>query len=365
MEHNDIRHRLSEYIDGSVAGEERAAIEAHLKTCTQCTDALQELRKTIEHIKAVEDIDPPAWMTQKIMATVRAEAGEKKSLFQRLFYPLAVKIPIQAIAVLFLAVTGFYIYQNIQPAERTSDVPSQEFAANKPVPPTDTAQDKLAKADRPAPRSNQVPQTPAYKALDMKQEYEKPAPPVPQEQPPATGPEPAKREFSMLAEDEASQDKLTLPKAKAARSLHTGKAESPELRAAAPRTTAPAMVAEQASGTAAPAGDGFAGVSRAEDKDAEEILSVMEYFVRYDLPKTMKTKGLQYSARRAPEDLAGLQWLRSSTVYRSNTCSRKYLVDVEFSGKSSKYLYCYDYEHDHPHLLGIYELISGTWVEHK
>ena len=48
-------------------------------------------------------------MTQKIMAKVRAEAEEKKTIFQRLFYPLTVKLPIQAIAVLFLAVTGFYL----------------------------------------------------------------------------------------------------------------------------------------------------------------------------------------------------------------------------------------------------------------
>ena len=165
MEHNDIRHKLSEYIDGSITDQERTEIEEHLKTCQQCTDALQELRKTIEHIKTVEEIDPPAWMTQKIMAKVRAEAGEKKSLFQRLFYPLRVKIPIQAIAVLFLTVTGFYIYQNMQPAERITEAPSQEFAAKKQAPPADTAKDKLAKAERPAPRSKQVPQTPAYKVV--------------------------------------------------------------------------------------------------------------------------------------------------------------------------------------------------------
>jgi hypothetical protein len=89
----------------------------------------------------------------------------------------------------------------------------------------------------------------------------------------------------------------------------------------------------------------------------------MEHFVRYDLQDAMKTKGLQYSARRVPKDLAGLQWLRDSTAYRSSTCSRKYLVDVEFSGKSSKYLYCY--EQNKPRLLTVYELKAGTWVERK
>ncbi len=231
MEHNDIRHRLSEYIDRSVTSEERAAIEAHLKTCTQCSEALSELRKTIEHIKTVEEIDPPAWMTQKIMATVRAEVGEKKSLFQRLFYPLAVKIPIQAIAVLFLAVTGYYIYQNVQPAERITEAPSQEFAAKKPVPSTDTARDKLAKADRPALRSKQFPQTPAYKSLDMKQEYEKP--PLPTSQDQATAPPPAPAVPAIPAD----QPMLA-------------KKDVDSLKAAASQARAPAAVSEQATGSA-------------------------------------------------------------------------------------------------------------------
>jgi hypothetical protein len=178
MEHNDIRDKLSEYIDGSIAAEERTEIEAHLKTCLQCSSALEELRKTIGHIKTVEEIEPPAWMTQKIMAKVRAEAVEQKGFFHRLFFPLRIKLPIQAIAVLFLAVTGFYIYQNIQPASRRSEVPTQEFAAKKQAPPTGTEQDKLAKADAPELRSKKFPQAPAYNSLDMKQEYETPPPPV-------------------------------------------------------------------------------------------------------------------------------------------------------------------------------------------
>jgi hypothetical protein len=164
----------------------------------------------------------------------------------------------------------------------------------------------------------------------------------------------------MSAKDEAPQEnQLASPRAKAAAPLRAGKTETSEQRALA-RTTAPAMVAEQASGTASPAG-AAADASRKEDEDAEEILAVMEHFVRYDLPDGMKTKGLQYSARRVPEDLKGIQWLRDSTVYRSTACSRKYLVDVEFSGRSSKYLYCYD--RDRPRLVAVYEHKAGNWVE--
>jgi len=172
MEHNDVRHKLSEYIDGSSSLEEREKIETHLKTCAECSEALSELRKTIEHVKAVEEIEPPAWMKQKIMAKVREEATKKKGWFERFFLPFSVKFPIQAVAVVFLAVTAFYIYRSMQPASMQSETPIQEFSFVK-----EPVKDKLAKTDDHAARARRAPQTPEYKALDMKQEYEAPMAP--------------------------------------------------------------------------------------------------------------------------------------------------------------------------------------------
>ncbi len=51
VKHNDIRHKLSEYIDGSASDTEKAEIEKHVRDCPACSDALRELRKTVEHIK--------------------------------------------------------------------------------------------------------------------------------------------------------------------------------------------------------------------------------------------------------------------------------------------------------------------------
>jgi hypothetical protein len=227
MEHNDVRHRLSEYIDGSVVADEKAAIEAHLKTCRQCADALQELRKTIEHIKTVEEVDPPAWMTQKIMATVRAES-EKKSWMQRLFFPLSIKLPIQTIAVVFLAIGAFYIYRNIQPSSTPSEAPMQELASGRSASEPAPAKDKLAKAEDAAPRAKKLPQAPAYKALDMKQEYEKP--PLPMLQGKATAPAPAPAPAAPVRPAEQP-----IPDQR----------EPDSLKAAAPQAGAPAAVSEQ------------------------------------------------------------------------------------------------------------------------
>jgi hypothetical protein len=188
---------LSEYLDNAVTGKEKAEIEEHLASCTKCSDALAELRKTIQHVKEVEEADPPAWMTQKIMARVREEAEQKKGIFRRLFYPLHVKLPIEAVAVAFLTITAFYIYQSIQPGMKLAEAPMEGYAAKQGAPASGIARDKLDQANGPSLRSKQVPQAPEYKALDMRQEYESFPPPRPEDRATARTPAPAKREAAL------------------------------------------------------------------------------------------------------------------------------------------------------------------------
>jgi hypothetical protein len=187
MKHDDIRHMLSEYIDGAVTRKEKTAIEKHLKSCTECRNALAELKKTIEHIKKVEEVDSPAWMTQKIMAKVRAEAEQKWSLFHRIFYPLAIKLPIQAVAVLFLAVTAFYIYQSMNPMEKYAEAPGVIEPKKEPPATGLTMNEQKMKRDS-SQTPKQAQQKPGYKSLDMKYMYEKPAVPAPSESKPSSAP---------------------------------------------------------------------------------------------------------------------------------------------------------------------------------
>ncbi len=194
MNHSEIRHMLSEYIDDAVSPGDRTAIEEHLKTCEKCSAALKELRQTVAVIRSVEEIDPPAWMTQKIMAKVRAEAGEK-SWFQRFFVPLHIKLPLEAIGILFIAVTALFIYQNREPSMKASSPPLQEQTPGKEQPPVFAKNDELKSAE-PSLRSKALPQSPGYKALDMKQEYEKPPQPMLESQaaaPAPSRPEPAEQ----------------------------------------------------------------------------------------------------------------------------------------------------------------------------
>ncbi len=203
MKHDDIRHTLSEYIDGAVTPKQKKDIESHLKSCAECRNALAELKKTIEHVKKVEEADSPAWMTQKIMAKVRAEAERKRSVFQRLFYPLAIKLPVQAVAILFLAVTAFYIYRNINPMERYAEAPS--FIEAKKEPPTAGTSMNEQKMKRDSSQTaKQAPQKPGYKSLEMKHMYEKPVVP-PVESKPSSAPA---KSTEQPASEKASPDKM-------------------------------------------------------------------------------------------------------------------------------------------------------------
>jgi hypothetical protein len=260
-----------------------------------------------------------------------------------------VKLPIQTVAVLFLTVTVYYIYSSMHPADKYAEAPMGRLAKQGvPVERQDTVKRKAPEIS--ADREKKVAQEPGYKSLDMKYEYEKPAPPVPAApRDNSTASAPAKRaELPMTAKDDRSLEK----------------------HATAPTAAAPSLMAEQAAPAAGAATTRDAGkkeqktkILAAADKDADDTFEVTEYFVRKDLPEKMKVQGLQFSTRKISDDTPGLKWLQEMPAYRARPCSNRFLVDVEAVGSSFKYLYCY--ERAETRLIGIFEFADGAWSERK
>ncbi len=123
MECNKVRQRLSDYIDELMPSEEKASIDSHFKSCRQCRQSLDDMRKAIEHLKNLEEVEPPQWMAQKIMAKIRSEAPAKKGILQKLFYPVHIKLPAGAVATIAIAVTAIYIFESMQPEVKVSKAP--------------------------------------------------------------------------------------------------------------------------------------------------------------------------------------------------------------------------------------------------
>lgn len=124
MEHTEIRRRLSDYLDNAVSAKERSEIEAHLATCGNCRGALADLERTIAHLKSLPEVEPPPWMTAKIMARVKGGAEPRPALWKRLFFPLYVKLPLEAVAIVFLCITGYYLARTTAPQVSLTDTPA-------------------------------------------------------------------------------------------------------------------------------------------------------------------------------------------------------------------------------------------------
>ena len=63
-------------------------------------------------------MEPPPWLKTRVMARVREEAGQKEGIFRKLFYPLHVKVPIQALATVLIAVVAWNVYKTGEPEFR-------------------------------------------------------------------------------------------------------------------------------------------------------------------------------------------------------------------------------------------------------
>lgn len=120
MECKGIREKLSSYLEGMVSPEEKRLIEQHLPSCQECSTAVVDLKKTRELVQTLEEVEPPPWFTQKVMARVRAEEEARKSLLQKLFDPLRVKVPIQALATVFIVVIAIYVFKAGEPEMKKS-----------------------------------------------------------------------------------------------------------------------------------------------------------------------------------------------------------------------------------------------------
>jgi len=120
--------QLSAYIDRELGSDEAGQIEEHLKTCTQCCSALDDLRKTVAHLGSLDQADAPPWLTQRVMTRIKAEdvKTEGKGFFAKLFRPLYVKVPIGALATVLLAATTYFFFQDVIP--QIQDKQSKQYS---------------------------------------------------------------------------------------------------------------------------------------------------------------------------------------------------------------------------------------------
>ncbi len=111
----DIDKQLTAYLEGFLAEKDRKIVEEHLSLCTHCAEALEDLRKTRAILAGMDEVDPPPWLAERIMSQIHEKEDQKEGFFRRLFFPLHIKIPVQALATVFVVVLSVYVYKSTLP----------------------------------------------------------------------------------------------------------------------------------------------------------------------------------------------------------------------------------------------------------
>ena len=132
----EIDNLLPAYEEDLLPSEEKKGVETHLAACERCRRSLACLRRSQELVRGLGEVEPPPFFEERIMARVRQEAGEKRGGLRKLFYPLHIKIPIQALATVVVAVLAFHLYQQGEP--------EMKRVAPLPVPKTESAGEPAA-----------------------------------------------------------------------------------------------------------------------------------------------------------------------------------------------------------------------------
>ncbi len=121
----EIQAWLSDYLEGTLESGRHRVVEDHLYLCPNCLAVADDLAESIKSVASLPSFDPPPGFAQKVMAQVREEAAGP-SLWERIFQPFNIKIPIHATAVVLVGILAVYLYQK-------SEAPQRELSKSLPA----------------------------------------------------------------------------------------------------------------------------------------------------------------------------------------------------------------------------------------
>ncbi len=158
MKCSEIEDKLTAYLENFLQNEERNTIEEHCAQCSHCQRSLKDLKQTRNILEKLDELEPPSWLTEKVMAGIY-ETEEKKGWFQRIFLPLRVKIPIQALAMGLVVVLSVYLYRSTAPEpgnlDRSQYAPPVSRAVDPSAKPRDDQKEKKDAGPYPRPKQSE------------------------------------------------------------------------------------------------------------------------------------------------------------------------------------------------------------------
>ena len=99
--------RLSEYLDGELPAPDRAALEAHLETCTDCSVVLGELRRVVDRARVAAEYVPRRDLWPGIATRIGATPAASPRVGRRWSFSLP---QLAAAAILLMTLSGSTVW---------------------------------------------------------------------------------------------------------------------------------------------------------------------------------------------------------------------------------------------------------------
>jgi putative zinc finger protein len=181
MNCQQTRELLSAWVDGDATAAQRGAVEAHLATCAECRRELEHLSRTLTLLRDAEPPRAPAGFVDRVLARV-GPAG-RRPLLAQIFLPLGAKLPVEAAAIVMVAILVAYVARQApEPAPPRAVLPS---AATDSARSAELARPRL-RAVGPS-RSQDASVRPETGRSRRDADAERPAPPAPPAESTASG----------------------------------------------------------------------------------------------------------------------------------------------------------------------------------
>jgi Putative zinc-finger len=146
---SETRDLLSAWLDQALDPHEREQVEAHLAGCPECRRELEGLRSTVTVLSRVEHPRAPVGFVDKVMGEVYPAPWYRK-LGRLVFQPLSVKLPLEAGAMVVIAILGVYLLQST-PEMKDAARPDVPAVAPRPDSPPVAPPAPLPQAPAPSP----------------------------------------------------------------------------------------------------------------------------------------------------------------------------------------------------------------------
>lgn len=190
MQCHDAIERFSDYLEGYLGDEERTGLSVHLEGCVSCRREWDFFQRAVSLVGLVDEVEAPPGFAARVLEKTQRRPWLNR-FFERLFFPLHVKVPLEAGALLLIAFGAALLYRGSPPLQKEIQAPGPPHVqaprhgsgqappeARPPAkPPAPLEREQKTKGKVPAPASSEAPDCPRADVAQEAAPLAKAAPP--------------------------------------------------------------------------------------------------------------------------------------------------------------------------------------------